>query len=136
MEDKTATYEGWAVVELFGHSKEVGYVSTRYFGSSAMFQVDVPEQPEEMKTLERPQWLDTKWAGVGTEYKYPAVSGRTRFVGISSVYALNPCDEQTARKMLGDGSRPIQIVKLVEQKELPNSFETEGERDFDDDIPL
>jgi hypothetical protein len=30
--EQQATFEGWAVVELFGHSREIGYVKTEYFG--------------------------------------------------------------------------------------------------------
>ncbi len=35
METQTSKFEGWAVVELFGHSREAGYVTTDYFGSGA-----------------------------------------------------------------------------------------------------
>lgn len=32
----------WALVEIFGHDKIAGHVTSRKFGTEAMFQVDVP----------------------------------------------------------------------------------------------
>ncbi len=34
---------GWFYVEVFGHTQLAGRVTTRKFGSSVMFQVDVPK---------------------------------------------------------------------------------------------
>lgn len=39
---KSESLESWAVLDLFGHEKIVGLVTTRKFGSDVMFQVDVP----------------------------------------------------------------------------------------------
>ncbi len=35
MEHETSKFEGWAVVEMFGHSREVGYITTEYFDTKA-----------------------------------------------------------------------------------------------------
>ena len=51
--EANATFEGWAIVELFGHGKEAGFVKTEYYGSCAMFRVDVPELPEREYPLVR-----------------------------------------------------------------------------------
>lgn len=79
--DGQNTFSGWAVIELFGHSTEVGMVTTEYFGTAAMWRVEVP-----------------------------AVNGnppRTRFVGPGAVYALNPCTEEAARRLLERTVMPI-----------------------------
>lgn len=41
-ETKQATFEGWAVLEIFGHQRYAGYVTTQAFGQSVLFRVDVP----------------------------------------------------------------------------------------------
>ena len=38
MEQTNARFEGWALIELFGHGHEAGFVTTQYYGDKAMFQ--------------------------------------------------------------------------------------------------
>jgi hypothetical protein len=38
-----AKFEGWAVVEMMGHQKEIGFVTTEYFGG-AVILLDIPQQ--------------------------------------------------------------------------------------------
>ena len=40
---KSEQLEAWALVEIFGHDKIAGLVTSRKFGTSIMFQVDVPK---------------------------------------------------------------------------------------------
>lgn len=54
MEEQQAKFEGWAVVEIMGHQKEIGYVTTQYFGPAGLFRVDRPELPEREFELRRP----------------------------------------------------------------------------------
>lgn len=69
--DTKTTFEGWAVVELFGHNQIAGYVTdTPQFGTS-MMRVDVPE--------------------VGDN------PGYTKFFGGGAIYALTPTTEEIAR---------------------------------------
>jgi hypothetical protein len=133
--------ETWAVVELMGHQKEVGFVTTQYYGAACMFKIDVPELPEREKVLERPTWIEGKHAPVGTKINQAAQPGRTRMVGISSVYALNPCDRETAIAVLEEtSSREIKIVCLAGAKQLPlvevDTYEHGDEdEDEEDEIP-
>lgn len=41
------TVDAWAFVELFGHQKIAGRVTTRKLGTEVMFQVDVPAVPKD-----------------------------------------------------------------------------------------
>lgn len=44
----------------------------------------------------------------------------TRFLGVGSVYAINPCSEQTARRALqGIGASPIQSFESERVRALP-----------------
>lgn len=116
-----AQFEGWAIVELFGHQREIGYVSTRYFGTSCMFQVDTPELPEREHVLESPQYVEGKWTPAGSKIQKKAAPARTRLLGPGSIYALNPCSEDAARlaieKLIG---REIVVISIPEgAKQLP-----------------
>lgn len=132
MEQQQAKFEGWAVVELMGHQREVGFVTTQYFGGPALFQIDVPELPEREVVLDRPQYCDGTFAPAGTTIKREAVDGRTRLVSPSAIYAINPCTEEVARRQLDRMDRPIKIVSLPEGKQLLPG-ESPDEDHYDDD---
>lgn len=101
MEIQQSNFEGWAVVELFGHQGEVGFVTTQVFGSAVLFRIDTPELPEREYTLERPEQIlyegMYRWAGIGSKVKRTGVPAKTKLVGPSAIYAMTPCTEQTAR---------------------------------------
>ena len=44
--DAQTPLEGWAIIELFGHNKIAGYVTTAMIGTSGMLRVDVPEMDD------------------------------------------------------------------------------------------
>jgi hypothetical protein len=137
METPQNTLETWAVVELMGHQREVGFVTTQYYGAACMFKIDVPELPERESMLTRPKWIEGKHAPAGTTIKEAAQPGRSRMVGVSSVYALNPCDRETAIKVLEEtSSREIQIVSLAGAQQLPLSTSLPGEEDLEPDDDL
>lgn len=132
MEQAQAKFEGWAVVELFGHQREIGFVTTEYFGASALFRIDVPEVPERESTLERPEWIENRLAPIGTVVKRSAVEGRTRYVGPGAIYGLNPCSESAARKAVETNvRREIAIISLPEGKQLVAPAEDYGEESSD-----
>lgn len=118
MSEETKKFEGWAVVELFGHSREAGYVTTEYFGSGALFRIDVPELPEREVILIRPEYIGNTFAPAGSKVQRSAVVGRTRFIGPGAIYAMNPCSEDAARKAIeAMSSRDVKIIELAEQKQ-------------------
>jgi hypothetical protein len=124
MEPQTTQFEGWAVVELFGHAKEIGFVTTRYFGTACLFQIDVPELPDREFALQAPQWLEhegrTVLAPEGSKVKRAASPGRTRLVGPSAIYSMTPCTQETA--MVGIERmqpRPLIILDLAKKPDAP-----------------
>ena len=136
MEEQTSKFEGWAVVEMFGHSREVGYVTTDYFGSGALFRVEVPALPEREVVLIRPEWVGDEMAGAGSKIRRGAVEGRTRFIGPGAVYAMNPCSQDAAFSALEAMShREVKVVELVTAKKLATTLpgEDEYEPDYGDD---
>lgn len=85
--------KAWALVELFGHQRIVGYVSEQTFGTGVLFRVDVPDLIKDEKVIRK---------------------GFTRYFGLSSIYSITPVDEQTVRELLPsiDGTpaaRPLSL---------------------------
>jgi len=68
-------FEGWAIVELFGHSMIAGMASEQSIAGSNMLRVDVPE-------------VDGS----------PAF---TKFFGSGAIYAITPTTEENARIAAG-----------------------------------
>lgn len=130
----TSKFEGWAVVELFGHSREAGYVTTEYFGSGALFRVEVPPLLEREVTLIRPEWIEGEMVGAGSKIARGAVEGRTRFIGPSAIYALNPCSKDAAFQAIESMSRrEVKIVELVKAKQLASGPDDDEYDDSNDD---
>jgi hypothetical protein len=133
-------FDGWAIVELFGHQKIAGFVTTQYFGTACMFRVDVPELPERERTLkysERVQISENgfTYADAGTKVKQPAEPGYSRLLGPGAIYALNPCTEQTVREFI-DRERKMPLVALdlpaARAKALAAPSDSDGD-DYADD---
>jgi hypothetical protein len=71
--------ESWALLELFGHQRIVGKVTTQTLGVNVMLRVDVPSLTKDGKVIRK---------------------GFTRFYSPAAVYSLTPVDEQAVREML------------------------------------
>lgn len=128
MDANQAKFEGWAIVELFGHQREAGFITTQYFGNAAMFQLDVPELVERDYILEKPEWGKEGMIPAGSTVKKEPIPGRTRLINPSAVYALNPCDEAGVRKALETGARrEIKLIKLADGKQLVARHEEDYE---------
>lgn len=84
--------KAWALVELFGHQRIVGYLSQQAFGTGVLFRIDVPDLLKDGAVV-RP--------------------GFTRYFGISAIYSVTPIDEASVRAMLptidGRPSRPLHL---------------------------
>ena len=80
-------FEQYAVVELFGHQVIAGKVTEQVIGGQGFVRVDVP-----------------------------AIDGQeafTKFYGAGAIYAITPCDEDTAvAAVMGLKRKPIDVWKL------------------------
>jgi hypothetical protein len=73
MEDiQVEAIEGWAYLEIMGHSKIAGRISTKKLGVSVMFQIDVPKGE--------------------TEFSH------TEFYSPSAIFSIKPTTEEWCRK--------------------------------------
>ena len=82
---ENARLKSWALVELFGHQRIVGFLSEQSFGTGVLFRVDVPDLTKDGKVVR---------------------AGFTRYFGLSSIYSITPIDEEAVRELLPvvDGS--------------------------------
>jgi hypothetical protein len=123
-EPKVASFEGWALVEMFGHTKEVGYVTTEAYGSAVLFRCDTPELPEREYVLESPEYAQegekgTRWAPAGAKVKRPASPAKSRLIGPGAIYSITPCTELTARAALESViRRPLILLEMPDKEKL------------------
>lgn len=89
------------IVELFGHQRIAGQVTEEQIGGASFIRVDVP------KTARREAF--------------------TKYYGASAIYALTPCDEDTAhRAAQAFDLMPIEVWRLTAVK---TTALEEGDRD-------
>lgn len=81
--NENETFDSFAIVELMGHQRISGRVSEQAIGGTSFIRVDVPEVDE--------------------------LPGFTKIFSGGAIYAITPCDEETAilaarlLQCLGDG---------------------------------
>lgn len=129
MEPTQAKFEGWAIVELMGHQRECGYVTTEAYGQAVLFRVDVPGFPEREYILPRPTWTN---AGdrlcAGAKVRREEIPARSRLISPSAIYALNPCTEEAAKAAIEASITPTLILL-----EAPKGMLLEAGTATDDD---
>jgi len=106
MDNEKKTFDEWALVELFGHSRIVGKVTEATIGGGAFIRVDVPN-------------------GDGTV-------AFTRFFGPTAIYSISPISKQTAIGLAANiGAEPVKpydVIKRV-QSPQPGLLEHSNEED-------
>lgn len=109
--EETGKLETFAIVEVMGHGKFAGFVQQVPMGGAAMIRVDVPEIPESEE--EYNSW-DPVTGKMGTaKRKIPAMPAFTKFLGISSIFAITPCSEEVAMAAVkGFRSAPVSILSM------------------------
>ena len=71
--------KSWALVELCGHQRIVGFLSQQTFGTGVLFRVDVPDLVKDGKVVR---------------------VGFTRYFGLSAIYSITPVSEEVVRQLL------------------------------------
>jgi hypothetical protein len=90
--DAPEELKSFALVELFGHARIVGMVTSNPIELPGMIRVDVPNLIKNGEVVRQ---------------------GFTRYFGRASIYALTPCDEATVKMLLpscdGAPARPYHL---------------------------
>lgn len=130
-EQEQSKFEGWAVVEMMGHRKEIGYVTTQAFGQAVLFRVDTPELPDREFELTAPEYVGGSWTPSGAKVKRSASPSRSCLVAPSSLYAINPCSEEAARSAIEAAvHRPLILVEMPPMALLPPAETEDDEEPF------
>ena len=134
-EEQQATFSGWAVVDVLGHQRYVGFVRTEAYGQAVMFRVDVPSLPEREYTLVKPEYVGRTWMAAGTKVQRGATPGYTKLIGAGSIYSISPCDEATAMKAV-EANQPaeLKVISMPEGKLLESPEDDDDDSDDDDVI--
>lgn len=115
IDQQQAKFEGYGLVEIMGHQRVAGFVTTEYFGNVAVFHVVMPEVAAEEIEIPARQWIDTEYLEAGSRVRVsrPKVE---RFVAASSLYRLTPCTQADA---ITQQPRVVEVVFRAERpKEL------------------
>lgn len=129
MEETTQNhFEGWAVLEIMGHNKFSGYVTTVVYGSTAFFRIDVPEVPKRERKTPYDSFIQDVRVPGGSVVTEAPVQAFTKIFGAGSIYCLTPCTEKFARKAAerDAGSRPVSVVSM------PSIAQIDAGLDLDD----
>jgi hypothetical protein len=138
-----AKFDGWAIVDVLGHQRYVGYVTTEAFGQAVLFRVDVPELPERERVTQRPGYAgdDASYLPAGTTVKESAVPGYSKLIGSGSIYTITPCTKEAAFAALEQTQhRKLMVVSLPPDFTAPAlpaaaDDDEDGEEDEDDYDP-
>lgn len=130
MDQDQAKFEGWAVVEIFGHQRFAGYVTTQAFGQAVLFRVDIPPLAEHERLTKHYEWIDGQNIPPGSTVKEDAVQGYTKLFGTGAIYAITPCTEDAAVKAVAAmQTRALRLVALAPERALNTSFVDPYEND-------
>jgi hypothetical protein len=119
-----SSFEGWAILEIFGHQKYAGYVKTEYYGTACMFRCDVPPLPERERVTRSGCYVkggefDREYAPAGSTVKESATPGYSKLFGVGAIYSMTPCDEAAALLMVAElQPRALMLVSLPPEKAL------------------
>jgi hypothetical protein len=119
MTDQQSSFEGWAILEIFGHQRYAGFVKTEVFGTASMFRLDVPALEERTRVTKRAGSVDGQWAPAGTTVKESATPGYSKLFGVGAIYCLTPCTQEAALAAVEEiQPRALMLVSLPEGKTL------------------
>lgn len=120
-EIKQSALSTWAIVDVLGHQRYVGYVTTEAYGQAVLFRIDVPALDERERVTKRPEYVAHQYVPAGTTVKEGAVAGYSKLIGAGSIYAITPCTKDAALAAVEEmQQRPLMSVALPPERALPS----------------
>lgn len=113
-EQSPEKFEAWALVEVMGHQRYAGKVTEQAIGGCNFVRVDVPDIPPVN--------------GEG------ARAGFTKLLGQSSIFAITPVTEATARKMAAQyHNAPVTVFDASPGRPaLPSFLDRDDDEEYDE----
>jgi hypothetical protein len=135
MTENQSAFEGWAVLEIFGHQRYAGYVTTAAFGQAVLFRVDVPPLAERERVTKHHGYDDDGTSvPPGSTVKEAAVQGYTKYFGPGAIYAMTPCTQEVAQEAVeAMQPRKVSIVTRAATAPLLHASFIPDEDDRDND---
>lgn len=138
-EVQQAKFDGWAIVDVLGHQRYVGYVTTQAFGQAVLFRIDVPALEARERTTKQPGYISGRgYCPAGTVVQEGAVDGYSKLIGAGSIYAITPCTKEAALAAVEETQpRPLMNVTIPPGAALPAAdvdFDAIDNPDSDHDI--
>lgn len=125
-DQKQAVFDGWAIVDVLGHQRYVGYVTTEAYGQAVLFRIDVPQLEARDRVTKRPGYIGDRYCPAGTTVQEGPVAGYTKLIGAGSIYAITPCTKEAALTAVEDmQSRPLMSLQLPSDHALPEPMAVE-----------
>lgn len=131
MENEQAqNLECWAIVDLFGHQRIAGKLTTQSLGVAALIRIDVPEVtiPEKQEGY----WDDN---GPSVRRRLRVIpphkkGGYTRYFGPGAIYSISPVSEELARAaVMQIDAEPVKPYELPERPKLTSGSSEVGSRE-------
>ena len=135
-EVQQARFDGWAIVDVLGHQRYVGYVTTEAYGGAVLFRIDVPALEARERVTKQPGYLSERgYCPAGTTVTEGAVDGYTKLIGAGSIYAITPCTKEAALAALEQAQpRPLMNAVLPPGRRLSTqTFSEWMDNEGDDD---
>ncbi len=112
-------FAGWAIVELFGHKRLAGHVSSQVVAGGSLVRVDVPETQAD---------------------RTPTTPAYSKLVGLAAIYAITPVTEEVARRAAREIERwndplPLQLPALAAAVGAAPTLHTDVDGDDEEDDP-
>jgi hypothetical protein len=134
---KQAAFDGWAVVDVLGHQRYAGYVTTEAYGAAVLFRIDVPALGARERVTKTPRYVNGHgYVPAGTSLTEGAVDGYSKLIGAGSIYAITPCTKDAALIAVEEiQPRPLMNVVVPPKAELSAGelVDCEVDDDHDDD---
>lgn len=136
MEPHEAKFDGWAIVEVFGHQRYAGYVTTEAYGAAVLFRVDVPALEARERVTKAPGYVGGRYVPAGSKVFEGAVPAYSKLYGVSAIFSLSPCTQDFALRTVEEiQPRPLISVDVPPELALPagNIIPDVGDDDYDDE---
>jgi hypothetical protein len=118
--ERSNQLDGWAVIEVFGHAKYAGYITTEAYGSAVLFRVDVPALEARERVTKQPGYVGGRYVPAGATVIEGAVTGYTKLLGVSAIFSITPCTEEVVLRVVEEiQARPLMSVDVPPGLALP-----------------
>jgi hypothetical protein len=121
-------FEGYAIVEVFGHRQVAGFVRQVSLFGAQMARIDVPEVPERKSKA----WDYN--ASREVERVIPAIPAFTHYYGGSAIFSMVPTTEELARaaaaRFRSEPPQPLAPVSRQLESAPPDAELVEERRDL------